>query len=304
MQFNINEHRDFFIAADTDSAIFTMELLLQKDLGPDYKNTFKDEDILIKCKEYIAKYSDKLNKTYLSKLAKNKFNIDKHMFNWKTENILKTALWSGKRRYAQYIIEKEGVRVEEMDFKGLELFKSNMNKMFKTFGEQIIKDILHDRPKKEIDKDIVNFYNSLKTTDPKQLSKPMGVKKISEYILQRPQEGEIFTTFKDGARENTRAAVIYNDLLRHYGLDKKHESIIDGDKIFIVNLKNNKFKINVIGIPNAKVPEEISSFINEFIDIEHIFESLLLNKLTGLYEDIGWEFPILNKYVSKFFQFS
>lgn len=121
MQFDINDHRSFFIAADTDSAIFTMDPLLKKILGEDYNTRCTDEEIMAEMKTYLKKYSDKLNKEYLNVFAKNKFNVTDHKFNWKTENIIKTALWTGKRRYAQFIVEKEGVTVEELDFKGLEL---------------------------------------------------------------------------------------------------------------------------------------------------------------------------------------
>ncbi len=36
---------------------------------------------------------------------------------------------------------------------------------------------------------------------------------------------------------------------------------------------------------------------------EEGFESTLLNKLKGIYEDLGWNFPSLNDKVNKFFKF-
>jgi uncharacterized protein YbjQ (UPF0145 family) len=39
------------------------------------------------------------------------------------------------------------------------------------------------------------------------------------------------------------------------------------------------------------------------IDVDEIFESLLLNKLKELYKDLKWDFPSLNTNVAKFFAF-
>jgi hypothetical protein len=43
--------------------------------------------------------------------------------------------------------------------------------------------------------------------------------------------------------------------------------------------------------------------INKFIDKDAGFNSTLLNKLQGIYEDLKWSFPSLNAYVNKFFSF-
>ena len=63
------------------------------------------------------------------------------------------------------------------------------------------------------------------------------------------------------------------------------------------------YKLETIGLPNAKVPDEIEKFVKMYIDIDEIFESLLLNKLKELYIDLKWEFPLLNANVTKFFSF-
>jgi hypothetical protein len=113
----------------------------------------------------------------------------------------------------------------------------------------------------------------------------------------------MFSTFRIKAPYNTKAAVRYNDLLKFKRLDKKFESIVEGDKIFVINLKPNVYKLETIGLPNAKVPEEIEKFVKDYIDIDEIFETLLLNKLKELYKDLKWSFPSLNENIGKFFKF-
>ena len=294
----LKSDKQFICISDTDSMYIELGDLL-KHRYPDSTPDQKDELIL----KMATEIQDESNH-YLNELCKNIFNIDpkKHYFQLKQEVIAKGILVTGKRRYAMYITNKEGVAVEELDMKGLELMKSNMNKRFKKFGEQLIKDILFGKSKIEIDKTIIDFHKLVKTLDPKELGKPTGVKQISSYKIPA-RTGEMFSTFKLKAPSNTKAAVRYNDLLKFKRLDKQYESIIEGDKIFIINLKANPYKLETIGLPNAKVPEDIEKFVKTYIDIDEIFESLLLNKLKELYKDLKWDFPSLNANVTKFFAF-
>jgi len=267
--------------------------------GIEINDTNKNE-IILKLANQIQEESN----ANLNELSKRLFNIKPgtHYFQLKQEVICAGVLTTGKRRYAMYVTNKEGVNVEELDMKGLELMKSNMNKLFKKFGEQFIKDVLFGRDRTEIDNSIIDFYKSLKTLDPKVLGKPMGVKQISSYYIPA-RAGEMFSSFRLKAPSNTKAAVRYNDLLRFKKLYKKYESIVEGDKLFIVNLKQNPYNLETIGIPNASVPPEIEEFVKAYIDVEEIFESLLGNKLKNLYGDLKWEFPSLNPNIKKFFAF-
>ena len=294
----LKSDKQFICISDTDSMYIELGDLL-KHRYPNSPPDQKDELIL----KMATEIQDESN-YYLNALCKKVFNINskKHYFQLKQEVIAKGILVTGKRRYAMYITNKEGVAVEELDMKGLELMKSNMNKRFKKFGEQLIKDILFGKSKIEIDKTIIDFHKLVKTLDPKELGKPTGVKQISSYKIPA-RAGEMFSTFKLKAPSNTKAAVRYNDLLKFKRLDKQYESIIEGDKIFIINLKANPYKLETIGLPNAKVPEDIEKFVKQYIDVDEIFESLLLNKLKELYKDLKWDFPSLNANVAKFFAF-
>jgi DNA polymerase elongation subunit (family B) len=288
------------IISDTDSLFIGLRPVLEhmKSQGIEINDTNKNE-IILKLANQIQEESN----ANLNNISKNLFNIkpNTHYFQLKQEVICDGVLTTGKRRYAMYVTNKEGVPVEELDMKGLELMKSNMNKLFKKFGEDLIKNVLFGKPKSEIDKLIIDFYKSLKTIDIKQLGKPTGVKQINSYKISS-NSGKIFSNFATKAPANTKAAIRYNDLLKFKKLDKKYESIIEGDKIFIINLKPNQYNIDTIGLPNAQVPKEIEEFVKIYIDIEEIFESLLLNKLKELYSDLKWKFPSLNPVADKFFK--
>jgi len=293
----IDQDKQHICISDTDSLYIVLGDLLNHRY-PNHTPEEKNDLILL-----LAQEIQNQSNHYLDELSKRLFNTNSHYFQLKQEVICAGVLTTGKRRYAMYVTNKEGVPVEELDMKGLELMKSNMNKMFKKFGENLIKNVLFGKPKPEIDEDIISFYKTLKTLDPRQLGKPTGVKQISSYHIPA-RAGEMFSSFRIKAPANTKAAVRYNDLLRFKKLDKKYESIIEGDKIFIINLKKNPYHLETIGLPNAQVPSEIEEFVKQYIDVDEIFESLLANKLKNLYGDLSWEFPPLNPNVNKFFSFS
>jgi DNA polymerase elongation subunit (family B) len=285
--------------SDTDSMYIVLGDLL-KHRYPDLKPEEKNDKTL----KLAIEIQDEANAD-LNRICKSLYNIEPntHYFQLKQEVICSSVLTTGKRRYAMYVTNKEGVAVEELDMKGLELMKSNMNKLFKKFGEDFIKNILFGKEKSEIDNDIVTFYKTLRTLDPRQLGKPTGVKQIHAYHLPA-KAGDMFSGFKLKAPYNTKAAIRYNDLLKFKKLDKKFESIIEGDKIFVINLKQNPYNLETIGLPNAQVPPAIEEFVKTYIDVEEIFDSLLANKLKSLYLDLKWDFPALNKNVGKFFAFN
>ena len=289
------------LASDTDSAYFTLTKLLQK-IYPDSDSWPREKRI-----EALLKLTDKIQERAnddLTDTSKDLFNMKSgHHFELKQEVIVEKAYWSGKRRYAMYIVNKEGIPIEELEMKGLDIMKSNFPPYFRNFGKTLIENILFGKPKEQLDKDVMEFKDSIVTIDWKKLLKPTGLKKIDEYIDSRPKPGEIFSKLKLKCPVNTKASIIYNDLLRFKNLSKKYPEFTIGDKMYIAYLKPNPYKIDVIGFNGYNDPPEIIKLIDTYIDREGLFDSIMRNKLETLYSDLNWELN-LNPYRSKFFQFS
>ena len=242
---------------------------------------------------------------FLNQHVRDLFNIqDDHYFELKQEVILERGYFAGKRRYAQYIINKEGVTTEELDIKGLDLMKSNFPPLFREFGENLIKQIMFGKSKKEIDLLISSFKKSIANREIVEIAKPTGVKKIREYIERLPTGGKIFSDLKIKAPINTKAAIYYNDLLRFKKLDKKYPTIKEFEKIYYVYLKDNPYRIDCLGFFGVDDPPEIIEFIEKYVDKDKTFDSTFLNKLQGVYDDLKWSFPSLNEYANKFFVIS
>jgi len=272
---------------DTDSCYVNAEPLLRK-LYPD----FDDMDETAKADKLEAmslEYEKKIN-VYYNDLALNAFNVptDKHRLEMKTECTIRSAFFSGKRRYAQYITKKEGVPCDEIDVKGLDFKKSNFPPLFRTFFEELLNKILFGSDKETITEEIINFKESLNDMDFVDISKPTGVKGIEKYVAAPPHAGGIFSTYNLKAPVGVKAAVRYNDLLKFKGLDKKHTQIVEGDKIKWVYLKDNPYKIDTIGFLDFDLPEKIRDFIENYVDISKSFDTILKNKLESFYQDLGW----------------
>ena len=301
MNKEIGTESDYIVASDTDS-MFVQALPIINHRNPEIDNN-DDEAIIGKVQEIAKEFQSKVN-NYYDILAKESFNSPlKHYLEMKMETVVKAAYWSKKRRYAQYIVNEEGVSVNKLDFKGLELMKSNFPKKFKAFGTNLIKEIMFGKKKAEVDKLVLDFKDEITTGPAVDVGKPTGVDGISKWTQKKASAGEMFSSFKLGAPAHVKAAVRYNDLLRFYKLDKKYDGIRDFDKIMWVNLRTNPYKLESMAITGYNDPPQIIEFVERYTDKEEVFNSIFLNKLESLYSDLGWSFPSLNKFTQKFFKF-
>jgi DNA polymerase elongation subunit (family B) len=295
------EPKEFVIASDTDSLYMELTDLL-KHRNPDLN--YDDREEKIKRLLVLTEELQEVANSNLNNISKNLFNMtDKHHFVLKQEVIAEKAYWAGKRRYAIYIVNKEGVPIEELEMKGLDIMKSNFPPYFRNFGEELIKSILFGKKKEDVDKFVMDFKNSMQTIEWIKLLKPTGLKKLGEYIDRKPMAGELFSKLKLKCPINTKAAIIYNDFLRYKNLQRKYPEFTIGDKMYIAYLKPNPYKIEVIGYNGYNDPEDITQLIDKYIDRDGLFDSIIRNKLETVYADIGWDLN-LNPYRSQFFNFN
>jgi hypothetical protein len=300
MNFDIEELNKHIAASDTDSLFVTFEEVL-KQKYPELDLSNKDIT-LPKVKELQTELGNILNPQQ-SVFAKDILNCDTHYFDLKPEFIIQSAYWSGKRRYAQFLVDKEGIPIEKLVVMGLDIMKSNFPPYFKDFGEKIIKQILFSTNQSVVDEFILEFRNSINDVDWKKLIKPTGVKKLQEYTAAPPPEGKIFSTLKKKAPVNTKSSIYYNDLIKFKGWEKQYSQIQIGEKVYIVYLKANPYYIDSIAIKGYDDPPEIIELVEEYIDRNKLFDTVLKNKIEKVYSDIDWGQPIFNSNISDIFEF-
>lgn len=296
-----NEDKNFVSYIDTDSVYVNAEPLL-KHLYPNFEELDdKEKDDIL---EKIALKYENVITDYYDELARDCFNVDEHRLQMKTECVIRSAYFRATRRYAQWITKQEGIEKETLDIKGLEFMKANFPPILGKFFNDILKQVLKGANKAQIDAQLKDFKKQILGGEIPlaQLGNPTSVKKLDKYLEAKPRVGEMFSTVGKGAPAAVRATIAYNDLLRFWQLDKKHSLITQADKIKWIYLKDNPYKIEAIAFLDFDMPDKVVEFLDKFANRQKIFDSILLNKLEGFYNDLQWDLN-LNPHLDLFESF-
>ena len=240
------EDTNYCTYSDTDSIYMHAEPLLRfRHNDFDDMNAEEKDNAL----ENIAMDYEKLVTNSYDKLAIDCFNAKgKHRLEMKTECVIRSAYFRATRRYAQWITKQEGIVKESLDVKGLEFKKANFPPVLGKFFHKTLVEVLKGAEQKEIDSKLKEFKTQILdgTIPLTQLGNPTAVKKLNKYTERKARAGEMFSVIGKGAPASVKAAIIYNDLLRFWGLHKNHSQIAQGDKIKWVYLKPNPYQIDAI----------------------------------------------------------
>jgi len=294
------EDTNYVAYSDTDSIYIHAEPLL-RHLYPNFEE-MPSEEKDNKLEDIALKYQDIITDSY-SDLAKNCFNAKgEHRLEMKTEAVIRSAYFRATRRYAQWITKQEGIVKESLDVKGLEFKKANFPPVLGKFFHSMLIDVLKGTQQPEIDARVKEFRKQILdgTIPLTQLGNPTSVKTLNKYTERKARAGELFTTVAKGAPAAVRAVIRHNDLLRFWGLDNKHSAITQGDKVKWIYLRPNPYQIDAVAFLDFDLADKIRIFIEEYADRKKIFESILLNKVEGFYNDLSWNLS-LNPYREMFF---
>ena len=294
---------------DTDSNYFNAEPILLH-LYPNFEElTDKEKDS--KLEQVALAYQDIITDHY-DNLAKECFNVSEHRLEMKTECVIRSAYFRATRRYAQWITKQEGIEKETLDIKGLEFMKANFPPILGEFFNDILQQTLKGVKEESITSQIKSFKEKILNGDIPltQLGNPTMIKKLNKY-KGRKAAGEMFTEIlrplsakKEGKTQRNlgapapvRAAIKYNDLLTLWQLDKKYNLMTQADKVKWIYLKDNPYKIEALAFFDYEMPDKIKQFLEQYADRQKVFDSILLNKLEGFFNDLEWDLS-LNPYVN------
>ena len=285
------EDENYCAYVDTDSNYFNAEPIL-KHLYPDFES-YDDKDKDSKLEQVALAYQDVINEDY-DRLAKECFNVTEHRLEMKTECVIRSAYFRATRRYAQWITKQEGIEKETLDIKGLEFMKANFPPILGDFFNDILQQVLKGGEKDNILEQIKVFKKQILGGEIPltKLGNPTSVKKLDKYSGTKARAGEMFTEILKGAPAPVRAAIRYNDLLKLWQLDRKHNLITQSDKVKWIYLKDNPYKIEALAFFDYDMPNKIQNFLNMYSDRQKVFESILLNKLEGFFNDLEWSLDL------------
>ena len=299
----LKEDGDYLIYTDTDSCFASALPIIQKTM-PDID--LKDEEQMTKAiLQVCGEVQSFVNKMF-DVMADRFFNVQKHRFDAKQEVIAKTSFWLAKKRYAQFIINKGGVVCDELEVKGIDVVRTSFPAKFRSFMHGFLIDLLKKVEKETIDKNILDFKESIKTLNVIDIAKNTSVKfssqdKTKVYDNNKRQPFK----FVSGTPAQAKAALAYNDLLVKWNLVKSVPKILHGQKIKWVYMKQNEYGIEGLAMKaDGTDPDQIMDFILKYVDREAMYEQELKSKLEDFYKVLGWDYPNENDAkASEFFGF-
>lgn len=288
---------------DTDSLFAPLEPIYVNRFGKMEDHT--DPEIIANSKVLISEVQKFIIESY-DLYAKVLHNVDKHRWDIKQELIARRAFWAGntdsktkqfggiKKRYAQWIVDKEGHPKNEMDVKGLEVVRSSFPKAFRAFMKEILHDILHDAERDDLDKKVREFKKTVQSIDKFNIMMPTGVKDMTKFKTDGVGKRA------KGTPVHVKAAMNHNDLMALNNLTELPE-IGDGDKIMWCYLKQNPYGFETMALKSDENPQIILDFVDKYIDKDEIFNSALIEKLDNFWRSLGWNAVTTNELIGKFF---
>jgi DNA polymerase elongation subunit (family B) len=293
--------KDHNIYIDTDSVFYTSIPLLEHRHDT---SEWDDSKWAIETDKLASEMQNHLNKFY-DVFARRKYNIKNHRFEIKKEYVARRALWlQAKKRYAQWIIMDNGVPVNKLDVKGMDVVRSTFPPAFKRVMTDVLNGIVLEAKKQDdIDDIVVDFKKIMQELNPLEIARSSSVKDITSYIV-KSTESDGLDTYIKGTPVHVKSAIAFNNLLKYYKCSYDYPPISNGDKIKWVYLKNNPLQLDQLGFRGENDPDIILQYIRDYIDTSKIYERELDNKLGSIYEAMRWVQPTMaSARTKKFFKF-
>ena len=281
---------DYNVYIDTDS-IYMMAEPLVKHRYPNYKEF--DEKRMASEVNTIAEETQSFLNSFYDMLAERFFFIpkDKHRFEIKKEYISKAGFWVAKKRYAQWMVLKNGIPCDKLDVKGLDVVRSSFPKAFQDQMSGMLKDILMGKSNEYVDTKLLEFKASMATLPVNKIAKGGAIKELSKYDngSWRKDSGLSIANFEKGTPAHVKAGITYNRLLKFFNCPFKNEPIRDGDKVKWVYLKNNPLGLETVAFKDYNDPKEIMDFVEQYIDRDKLYVSDMENKVNDFYTALKWQ---------------
>jgi DNA polymerase elongation subunit (family B) len=265
---------DRVIAMDTDSCIIALGDVINKVKPKDPHQFCIDfaqsalEPIIAKTNENVAKIT----------------NAYKNTMGMKLEKVAERAIFFKKKRYILKVLSSEGVHYKEPKIvvKGVEAIKSSTPKICRDEFRKIF-DVMIDGTQAQLHKRVADFRTVFNNQAPEKIAMPKSVSNVKKYM----QNGKV--PYVSGTPMNSRAAILYNKVLKDLGIATKYEPIGNGDRLKYVFLKpRNPINENVIAFSD-KIPPEIMDYLGKYIDYDMLFEKSFLHPLELLLKVIKWD---------------
>lgn len=270
---------DFICYIDTDSLFVNLGKWI-KEQGYEKEFSVLPDEIKI---EYIKNISRKMEK-YIDDRIFNEtqlldYNSQVHDFKigFKQEIIAKTALFVKKKKYAYWLLNKEGVPKNEIKVTGLEIVRSESAEAIRPRLKSIMEMIMKQVPDDEIASRMRKYTNELNKLTPEDLAANIGINNINKYLSSGvPVKGTPW---------HVKGVHNYRLLLNELGLKDKYEDIHEGLKAKVIYVKKNPYNIDTITF--HEWPREFDKVVQ--FDSETMIDKFFVKKVRLLLDPLNKE---------------
>jgi len=271
---------DVCIYQDTDSCFFTFKNFLNlKNI-----NLKTDElNISNQAFEIIDDIGVFLNKE-INEWATKEFNsIDPRYF-FKREKICDVVLLQKKKFYILHILDKEGVKTNKFEYKGIEVAKSVISKEVKELIKEVIESAISSKDRKMANKIFQDGYEKFCNMNPEEIASRKKINNYEKYFSQIDAKGN----FAKGTPNHVKAAVNYNNLIKKLDITDIYQQISSGEKIKTLYCLKNSLHYDNIAFSNV-FPKEFFTYLKP--DYKKMFEKNVIPVVSRVFNTVGWPIP-------------
>jgi len=274
------EKKDIYKYGDTDSAYFSFQPILNH-LNIKLLENGKITD---EARKVIKDIGDYLNKEIIDWAKIDLKSIDPR-FIFKQEAVCDVAVFMEKKRYIMHVLESEGV-VPKNPFKyvGVEVVRSSFSEATKSLIKNVIELAILSQDKSASNKILKEAYDKFCSMPIQDISFRSNISDLGKQERKIGDDGKI----GKGTPVHSKGAIHFNEMLKHYDLTSKYESIGSGIKIKWFYPARNPFNFSSMAFLD-EFPKELSDVFT--IDYEKMFNKSVTPPIERLYDCIGWDLP-------------
>lgn len=281
MNDNYGTDRDVVIFGDTDSTGFDYKDAIDKYCKDNniIIDNLKRKDIKNICSE-LDEFVDNVINKHCQNLVNTRCYTERgNCIVFEREKFCMNAMFFSKKHYILHIIDKDGIGVDEFDYKGIDIAKNELSPKIKSILKPIYENICREKWsgtkfKSELQR-IWDEYSNLNIYD---------ISRNSGWGTDKDVTG--FLTLQKGALAHVKASVFYNQIIKKMGIQSSYSELTVGDAVQWCYIDpNNPYKIPVIGFKDRWPDEFDKCFV---IDYELMFEKNILKPLEPLVKIMNW----------------
>jgi len=196
------------------------------------------------------------------------------------------VLLQAKKFYILHILDKEGVKQNKFEYKGIEVAKSVLSKPVKDLIKNVIETAIISKDKKIASRIFQEGYEKFCQMSAEDIAYRKKINNYEKYY----QKIDANNNFGLGTPNHVKAAINYNKLIKKLKIDDIYQTINSGDKIKIIYCLKNALGYDNVAFLND-YPTELEKYIKP--DYRKIFDKNIASVISRVFNIVGWPTPIV-----------